>query len=79
MLLNRSMSEQMKGLLSTLNCTVVKQKDTRGRYSWPKITQLLLCLRFENRRRDKTHTKHCLDSGSLIKPIKPLLCDQADG
>lgn len=69
MLLNRSMSEQMKGLLSALNFTVFKQEDTCGRCSQPKITQLLLCLKFENRKRDKTHTRHCLDSGCLMKPF----------
>lgn len=57
----------MKGLLpaiSTLECTVVKEKDTCEKYSWPKISQLLLCFKCENRKRDKTHTQYCLDSGS---------------
>lgn len=61
------MSEQMKGLLpaiSTLECIVVKQKDTCERYSWPKISQLLLCLKWENRKRDKTQAQYCLDFGS---------------
>lgn len=69
MLLNKSMSEQMKDLLSALNCAVVKQKDTCRRYSWPKITQMLLCLKFENRKSDKTHARHCLDSECLMKLV----------
>lgn len=51
-LLNRSLSEQMKGLLpaiSTLDCTAVKQRDTCERYSWQKISQLILCLKCGNR------------------------------
>lgn len=40
----------MKSLLpviSALECTVVKQKDTCK--SWPKIIQLILCFKYESR------------------------------
>lgn len=67
----------MKSLLpviSALECTVVKQKDTCK--SWPKIIQLILCFKYESRK-----FMLCIAwiLGLIIKALQHLLSDQADG